>query len=100
MNEKRLRDAYNLFMEKESFTPGQLVKWKPGMINKKIPGENEVGIVIEMLEEPLRDNDGRDAGSPYFREPLDLVLGVFDQDGDFITFYFDSRRFTSAESKH
>ena len=36
---------------------------------------------------------GNDSGSPYFREPLDIVLGFVDGDGDFITYHFDSRRF-------
>jgi len=40
-----------------------------------------------------RSPAGNDSGSPYFREPLDIVLGFLNGDGDFITYHFDSRRF-------
>ena len=47
---------------------------------------------MEVLETTIYDDEQR-AGSTYFREPLDIVIGLLDdEDGDFITFYFDSRR--------
>ena len=39
-----------------------------------------------------------DASTPYYREPLDVVLGLTDEDGDFLCFHFDSRRFEPFES--
>jgi len=52
--------------------------------------------VIEVRAAPLRDHHP-EAGSTYFREPLDLVLGlVWDETparGELVTFHFDSRRF-------
>lgn len=82
-----LKQAFETFNQKNTFKPGDIVEWKPGMKHKRSDGPF---IVVEVLDEPIIDtNDG--AGSAYFREPLDLVLGCF-LSGDFVTFYYDSRR--------
>ena len=53
-------------------------------------------LVMADGDQPLLDSE-QESGSTYYREPLDLVLGViWDKDpgrGDFVTFHFDSRRF-------
>ena len=89
---QKLQTAYDSFFQTHIFQPRQLVKWKPGLKNKKLPKEGQPAIVLEVLEETL-DQVERDPGSPYFREPLDIVLGGMDEDGDFMTFHFDKRRF-------
>jgi hypothetical protein len=89
---QKLQTAYDGFFQTHTFQPRQLVKWKSGLKNKMLPKEGQPAIVLEVLEETL-DQVERDPGSPYFREPLDIVLGVIDEDGDFMTFHFDKRRF-------
>lgn len=89
---QKLQAAYDGFFQTHTFQARQLVKWKPGLKNKKLPKEGQPAIVLEVLEETLEQVE-RDPGSPYFREPLDIVLGVIDEDGDFMTFHFDKRRF-------
>jgi hypothetical protein len=89
---QKLQAAYDGFFQTHTFQPRQLVKWKSGLKNKMLPKEGQPAIVLEVLEETL-DQVERDPGSPYFREPLDIVLGVIDEDGDFMTFHFDKRRF-------
>jgi hypothetical protein len=84
-----LRDRYETY---HTLKPGMLVRWKAGLKNKKRPEYNEPAIVMEVMLDPLRDN-GHDAGSAYYREPLDLTLGLIDGDGDFVIFHFDQRRF-------
>jgi hypothetical protein len=79
----------------ESFVPGHIVQWKPGMKNKRIPEYGEPAIVMEVLNPPLLDADPEHSGSNYFREPLSLVLGIHDSDGDFMLFHYDGRRFES-----
>lgn len=87
-----LRKQYDIFTQRHDFEVGQLVCWKEGLKHKKRPRQGEPAVVIGVLEEPiLAPTD--EPGSPYFREPLDLVLGVLDEDGDFMTFHYDSRRF-------
>lgn len=88
----KARAMYERFMRRHDFKPGQLVCWKPELKNRKYPAYGECGVVVKILPEPVTDT-GNDSGSPYFREPLDIVLGFLDGDGDFITYHFDSRRF-------
>ena|ERR1700733_14811994 len=84
--------AYETFKKTHTFRPGQLVRWKESMQNKTLPAFGEPAIVVQVLHTPEIDEDAP-ASSPYFREPLDLVLAVIDEEGDFMPFHFDSRRF-------
>ncbi len=88
---EKLRSAFSALSRSHEFQPGWIVRWKENMKNKTLPKKNQPAIVIEVLEAPVFDDES--PGSPYFREPLDLVLGVFSKDGVFLTFYYDSRRF-------
>ncbi|NEX22226.1 hypothetical protein G3480_18270 [Thiorhodococcus mannitoliphagus] len=91
-----LRERYALLMHRHVFAPGDLVTWKPGLKNKRTPRYDQPAVVIEVLETPVLDREDA-AGSTYFREPLDLVLGVIWDShpgrGELVTFHFDSRRF-------
>ena len=91
-----LRERYQLLMRPQRFAPGDLVTWKPGLKNHRIPRYGHPAVVVEILETPVFDSD-RDAGSPYFREPCDVVLGLLLDDGpargELFTWHFDSRRF-------
>ena len=87
-----LTELFELFSTTSKFQPGMLVKWKPGLSNKKKPAYEEPCIVIEMLDPPVLGSTD-ESGSAYFREPLDLVAAFLDDDGDFVVFHFDSRRF-------
>ena len=49
-------------------------------------------MVVEELEQPIIQ-DTRDSGSPYYREPLDLVLALLDDDRDLLILHYDKRRF-------
>ena len=72
------------------------MKWKRDLKNRRRPAYDEPVIVIEVLRTPVFDERG-ESSSPYFREPLDVVLGLVDEDGDFICYHFDSRRFEPFE---
>ncbi|NEX22779.1 hypothetical protein G3480_21150 [Thiorhodococcus mannitoliphagus] len=91
-----LRERYRSLVQRHSFAPGDLVSWKPGLRNKRIPRYDQPAVVIEVLDEPVLDRMD-EAGSTYFREPLDLVLGlIWDSNpgrGELVTFHYDSRRF-------
>ena len=50
-------------------------------------------IVIQVLQETLHNNPEGGAGSKYFREPLDLIVGVVDDDKELDLYHVDSRRF-------
>ena len=70
---------------------GDIVCWKKGLKNRRFPRQGEPAIVIELVKDVVSTKD--DSGSPYFREPLDIILGFIDPDGDFVMYHFDSRRF-------
>jgi hypothetical protein len=88
----QLQTACNNFLTKDSFQVGQLVKWKANLKNRKYPYKNQPAIVVEILDEHIISND-EESGSPYFRENLDIILGLLVDDDTFLTFYYDSRRF-------
>ncbi len=92
---RALTARYEALMERYPFKPGDLVTWKPGMSNRRYPKPGKPAVVVAVLEAPVFDQE-RDSGSPYFREPLDIVLGVYAEEAgktsDFLTWHFDSRR--------
>jgi len=71
---------------------GVLVQWKPGLRNRKTPDYGNPAIIVDVLEAPLVNMESK-MYTPYFREPLDIIIGVLDDDGDFLLWYVDSRRF-------
>ncbi|MFP4077132.1 MAG: hypothetical protein ACLFTD_11735 [Halochromatium sp.] len=91
-----LLERYAQLNQQQPFKPGDLVCWKPGLRNRRVPAYGTPAVVLEVLDPPIADSE-RESGSAYFREPLSLVLGLFwDQDpgrGDFVIFHFDGRRF-------
>lgn len=95
-----LRERFETLTTHYRFKPGDLVGWKPGLRNRKVPSYSAPTIVVEVLDEPILDR-GEESGSTYYREPHDLILGVlWDREpgrGDFVTFHFDSRRFQPWE---
>jgi hypothetical protein len=84
---RRLHDG----REKE-LRPGMLVQWKPNLKNRKSPEYGKPGIVVEVLNPPIIDTTF-DSGSTYFREQLGMIIGFIDEDGDFMTYHADARRF-------
>ncbi|EDN70659.1 hypothetical protein BGP_3825 [Beggiatoa sp. PS] len=65
---------YRKFNDNNEFTPGQLVRWKPGLKNRKLPQENQPAVVIDVLDTPIYADT--DPGTPYFHEPLDIALAL------------------------
>ena len=83
-------DQYNVFAK------GQFVRWKPGLKNRKFPDYGEPAIVMAVLPTPQFDPSENAAASPYFQEPLTLVIGTFRED-DLLEFRVDGRRFEPAD---
>jgi hypothetical protein len=78
--------------EHHAFAKGEFVAWKAGLRNRKFPDYGEPCIVTNVLPTPIFDPNETSAASPYFQEPLDLVIGVFHED-DFVEYRLDGRRF-------
>ncbi len=77
--------------------PGMLATWKPGLKNRRFPAYGQPAIVVERLSAPILDHE-TEAGMTYYREPLDVLLGILHQEGDFLVYHFDSRRFQPYEA--
>jgi hypothetical protein len=90
--EKLLNTTKRFQTEKHSFKEGDLVVWKQGLKHKQVPDYGVPAVVIKVLEEPILDNEAPLA-SPYYREELDILLGILDDDDDLLCFYYDSKRF-------
>ena len=88
---ERLTAAFKKLMKRNTFKPGDIVDWKPGLRNKNSYGPF---VVVEVLDSPIFDNDDEDgSGSQYFREPFDIILGNVVDDGEmFVIHFYDSRR--------
>jgi hypothetical protein len=89
-----LNNSYRLFSNgaEKSLQVGMLAVWKDGMKNRKTPDYGVPMIVMDVLS-PVVIDTTFDSGSVYFRERLDLVLGFVEEDGEFATLHYDSRRF-------
>ncbi len=95
---QNLTRVYKKLLESHDFQVGDLVKWKPGLKNKKRPYVDQPAIVVQLLETPII-NRNEETGSTYYREPLDIILGLFDDEGEFLMFYYDKRRFEPYSEK-
>lgn len=93
-----LTKRLELFQQEHTFHVGQFVQWKPGLDNKKRPRKKEPAIVVRTLDEPIFDPDETNAGSPLFRDPLDIILGMLSTDGELLLYHFNSRRFEPLPS--
>ena len=78
--------------ERHAFAKGQFVAWKPGLKNRKFPEYGEPSIVMAVLPSPVYDPNETSAGSPYFQEPLTIVIGNYRED-ELLEFRVDGRRF-------
>lgn len=90
-NPEALKEAFQTLSEENTFRPGDLVEWKPGMQNRRTSGPF---IVVKVLDEPVFGGEEHESsGHPLFREPLDIVCGLIATDGEFLCLHCDSRRF-------
>lgn len=88
-NVELLKQAHSSYNHVHQFKPGDIVTWKPLMSHKTIEGPF---IVQKVLDTPVFDTD-KSSGSPYFNEPLDVVLCSIDSDADYVCYHYDSKRF-------
>lgn len=89
---EQLRERLAALKRPDGLKVGSIVRFKQGLKNKR----SDVGIVVELFDEPILD-ESPGAGSPYFREPLDMVIGTLDGDGDLLAYHVDSRRYEIVE---
>jgi len=86
----KLKERFKLFKARYDFEEGCLVSWKKGLKNRRYPRYGEPAIVLKILDRPVFAEE-KESGSPYFLEPLDIILGLLIND-EFEVFYYDKRR--------
>jgi len=93
----KLAEVSGRLDEKHTFAVGQFVRWKQGLKNRTFPDYGEPAIVRAILPCPIFDPEETAASSPYFQEPLSVVVGVF-RESDFLEYRLDGRRLEPYES--
>ncbi len=94
---RMLRELVGRLNEHHSFVTGQFVVWKAGLKNKLYPDYGEPVIVTGVYPSAVYDGTEVSSSSPYYQEPLTLVIGVHRED-DLLEFRVDGRRFEPVES--
>ncbi len=89
----RLHEAMEQFLTRHDFRVGMIVRQKPLALGYRKAGKHDLGIVVELIDPPIvLDDVEHSAGSPYFRKPLDLIIG-HRSGGNFAVFHVDSRHY-------
>ena|SRR5271157_4253060 len=89
---RMLKELAGRLDQHHAFAKGQSVVWKAGLKHKVLPDYGEPAIVTGVYPSPIYDQTEGSSASPYFQEPLSLVIGVYHED-DLIEFPVDGRRF-------
>jgi hypothetical protein len=92
LRRRKLKELSDRLDQIHGFAKGQFVKWKPGLKNRRIPDYGEPAIVTAVLPSPIFDPSENSAASPYFQEPLTIIIGTY-LDDDLVEFRVDGRRF-------
>jgi hypothetical protein len=87
-----LQEVFLRIEKATKFEKGQLICWKPNLKNRNFPEYGEPVIITSILAQPVYDPSEDTASSPYFREPLTLIVGQI-VNGDFVEYHVDGRRF-------
>ena len=93
--ENRLKELVAALDVEWDFKKGDLVQWKAGLKNRAYPAYGSPAIIRNVSKTPL-DNRwelSEDSGSPYFREPLTIQIGLTIDDHGYFEFWMDGRRF-------
>lgn len=90
-----LQELYRGYCLNVDFKVGEIIEWKSGLKNRRYPTYGQPAIVVEVIEDPLI-NTCDDSGSPYFQEPLDILIG-FIINNEFLFYHADKKRFKKVK---
>lgn len=91
-----LKEVQPLLDPLVEFVPGDKVRLKKGMKNKKFPEYGQTLIVTDLLPPGTRDT-GAEPGTTYYLEPLHFRAALIDSDDEIREYCFDARRFERVE---
>jgi hypothetical protein len=84
---KKLAKRRASLADKRNFEAGNIVIWKEGLKNKRLPNYEQPSIILRSMEPP--EVDESDPNS----EILDIELGFITEDDEFLVFKYDGSRF-------
>ena len=84
---EKLKNRHTSLSNRVQFKEGDIVIWKQGLKNKRLPLYNQTGIVIKINNPAIEDRDAS------YSETLDFKVGFISPDDEFIAFNYDSSRF-------
>lgn len=90
-----LRDAVINLHRTPEFQVGDVVEWRPGMRNRRLPKTGFVAVISEIFAEPIV-NPEKEVSSPYFQEKMHGKIALMDEDGDILEYAADFTRFKKA----
>jgi hypothetical protein len=85
-----LKSLGSAYLARETFKPGDLVTWKDGLKDCRLPKYGQPGIIIE-IREGQRDTR-EETGSCYYQTPNEARVAILDSDGDFVSWWLDLNR--------
>lgn len=86
-----LKEAVRLYLQDQTFSPGDVVSWKRGLRNKAFPHYGRPAVVIRYLNEDETSKPGVFFGIPE-GDLDDILIGFLDGDEDLSITKVDSRR--------
>jgi len=90
---ERLVTLQRSYAEPSRFRVGDLVMWKNGMRNRRLPNYGQV-VIVSAVHDCVLYNAEKSAGSPYFKEPETIKIAFVDEDdGEFVEFCMDAQRY-------
>ncbi len=96
VRKRMLKQLAERLDQHHAFAKGQFVVWKPGLKNRKFPDYGEPSIVTAVLPSPVFDPSETSAATPYFQEPLTIVIGNYRAD-ELLEVRVDGRRYEPVE---
>lgn len=85
---EKLRKRKSLLEQKYNFNVGDIVVWKDGLKNKRVPEYGQPGIILAKHTPPLKDDD-----EAIYYEELDITIGFISDEDEFLAYNYDSNRF-------
>jgi hypothetical protein len=92
LRRRKLKELADRLDQHHDFAKGQFVKWKSGLRNRRVLAYGEPAIVRAILPTPIFDPGENSAASPYFQEPLTILIGAYLED-DLVELRVDGWRF-------
>jgi hypothetical protein len=95
----RLLKAFITYRDQAGFEPGDLVTWKPGFRNRRVPDYGQPCVVFQKFKK-YKKSILTVNKIQAIEDRVDMECAAFDDDGDLYIFLCDSQRMTFWEDKN